>query len=101
ARPDLAARLGQRLQGWTGARWGVSVVSAGGAPSLAETRARDRQAAQAEAQHNPLVQAVLAAFPGAQITDIRSPEALAARAAVEAMPVAETETDEDWDPFED
>ncbi|HLQ20458.1 MAG TPA: DNA polymerase III subunit gamma/tau, partial [Tabrizicola sp.] len=30
AKPDLAARLGQRLQGWTGARWGVSVVSSGG-----------------------------------------------------------------------
>ena len=31
APPDLAARLAQRLQLWTGARWGVAVVGSGGA----------------------------------------------------------------------
>jgi DNA polymerase-3 subunit gamma/tau len=101
ARADLAARLSQRLQGWTGARWGVSVVSTGGAPTLAETRTQERTVAEAEAMENPLVQAVLAAFPGAKITDIRSPEALVARAAAEALPEAEPELDDDWDPFEE
>ncbi len=101
ARADLAARLGQRLQGWTGARWGVSVVSSGGAPTVAELRDRDRAEAEAEASQSPLVRAVLAAFPGARISDVRSPEALAARAAADAVPVAEIETNEDWDPFED
>jgi DNA polymerase-3 subunit gamma/tau len=101
ARPDLAARLSQRLQGWTGARWGVSVVSTGGAPTIAEVRDADILKAKAQAQDNPLVQAVLAAFPGAQITEIRTPEALAAQAATEALPLAEPETDEDWDPFEE
>ena len=38
APPDLASRLGQRLQTWTGARWGVSVVSDATAPTIAETR---------------------------------------------------------------
>ncbi|MGB3553470.1 MAG: DNA polymerase III subunit gamma/tau, partial [Jannaschia sp.] len=33
AAADLAQRLGGRLQGWTGVRWAVSVVSEGGAPS--------------------------------------------------------------------
>ena len=79
AAPDLASRLGQRLQGWTGARWGVSVVGSGGAPTIAEARDAERQAQEAEAQENPLVQAVLAAFPGAKISEIRSPEAMAAR----------------------
>ncbi|MGB4828940.1 MAG: DNA polymerase III subunit gamma/tau, partial [Paracoccaceae bacterium] len=101
ARPDLAARLGQRLQGWTGARWGVSVVAQGGAPTLAEARDAGRREAEAEAQENPLVQAVLAAFPGAKITDIRTPEAMAAQAAAEALPEAEPEMDDDWDPFEE
>ena len=72
AEPDLAARLGQRLQGWTGARWGVSVVSHGGA---AHHRRSARQpswhASAAEAPDNPLVQAVLAAFPGRE--DRRDP----------------------------
>ncbi|MCU0800696.1 MAG: DNA polymerase III subunit gamma/tau [Rhodobacteraceae bacterium] len=94
---DLAARLGQRLQGWTGARWGVSVVSTGGAATLAEQRAATLDAARALASENPLVQAVFAAFPGAKITEIRTPEVLVARAATEALP----EVEDEWDPFED
>ncbi len=97
AAPDLAARLGQRLQGWTSARWGVSVVSTGGTPSIAEARDRDADTARASALQNPLVQAVLSAFPGATITAIRTPEALQALAATQALP----EMDDDWDPFED
>ena len=97
AAPDLAARLSQRLQGWTGARWGVSVVSQGGAPSIAEARDADQNTARAEAALNPLVQAVMLAFPGAKITEIRSPEAMAASAAEAALP----EVDDEWDPFED
>ena len=49
AKPDLAARLGQRLQGWTGSRWGISVVSTGGAATLAEDRDAEVTAARAEA----------------------------------------------------
>ncbi|PRD40036.1 UNVERIFIED_CONTAM: dnaX [Trichonephila clavipes] len=94
---DLAATLSQRLQGWTGARWGVSVVSTGGAATLAETRDADRRAAEAEALENPLVQAVMASFPGAKITDIRTPEAMAQEAAVQALP----EVEDEWDPFEE
>jgi DNA polymerase III subunit gamma/tau len=97
AAPDLAARLGQRLQAWTGARWGVSVVNEGGGPTLAEARDKDRLAAEDEAMSHPLVQAVLAAFPGAKIAEIRTPEAMAASAAVEALP----EVEDEWDPFED
>lgn len=97
AKSDLAARLSQRLQGWTGARWGVSVVSTGGAPTLAEERGAAQNAAKAEAMENPLVQAVMLAFPGAQITDIRTAEAMAASAAIEALP----EVEDEFDPFED
>lgn len=71
ASPELAARLAQRLGTWTGARWGVSVVSAGGAPTVAERRAAERDDLTAQARAHPLVQAVLAAFPGAEIRDIR------------------------------
>lgn len=101
SKSDLASRLGQRLQGWTGARWGVSVVGSGGAPTIAEVRDKDRLAAHAEADENPMVQAILAAFPNAKVTDVRLPEALVAEAAAGALPVAESETDDDWDPFEE
>ena len=97
ASPDLAAQLGQRLQMWTGARWGVSVVSEGGAPTIAEQRDQARREAEAEALRNPLVQAVLTAFPGARIADIRTPAALAAAAEAEALP----EVEDEWDPFEE
>src|SRR5690606_16971496 len=70
AHPDLASRLGQRLQGWTGARWGVSVVGSGGAPTIAEARDAEDRALKSEAEGNPLVQAVLAAFPGTTITAV-------------------------------
>jgi DNA polymerase III subunit gamma/tau len=97
AAPDLAARLSQRLQGWTGARWGVSIVSSGGAATISENRDLAENQARAEALDNPLVQAVLAAFPGAKISEIRTAEALQASAAAEALP----EVEDEWDPFED
>ncbi len=95
--PDLAARLGQRLQSWTGTRWGVSVVASGGQPTILEDRDRDLTAAKAEAMTNPLVQAIMAAFPKAEISAIRTPEALAASAADAALP----EVEDEWDPFEE
>lgn len=92
---DLAARLSARLQGWTGARWAVSVVGSGGAATIAETR--DSAEAEAKARvmdQNPLVQAVLATFPGATIREIRQPQV---EAAAEALP----EVEDEWDPFEE
>jgi DNA polymerase-3 subunit gamma/tau len=97
AASDLAARLSQRLQGWTGARWGVSVVGSGGAATIAEDRDTEQNAAKAVAMENPMVQAVMLAFPGAKIAEIRTAEAMAANAAVEALP----EVEDEWDPFED
>ncbi len=94
---DLAARLAQCLQTWTGTRWGVSVTGSGGGRTIAEDRDAERLAMEAKAQEHPLVQAVLLAFPSAKITDIRTPEELAKAAAAEALP----EVDDEWDPFED
>ena len=94
---DLAARLSTRLQGWTGARWGVSLVNEGGNATIAEERDKDRLIAEAEIKENPLVQAVLLAFPGTKIAEIRTAEAMAQSAAYEALP----EVEDEWDPFED
>jgi len=103
AKPDLAARLSQRLQGWTGQRWGVSVVAGGGAPTIAEAREAQDTTAKVQALDNPLVQAVMAAFPAAKITAIRLPEADAAATltATEGQDAGEDMGGDDWDPFED
>ncbi len=97
ASSDLAQRLGQRLQGWTGARWAVTLVNEGGAQTVAEVRNSEEQALKTEAMEHPLVQAVLTQFPKAKITKITSYKELEAEAAVEALP----ELDDEWDPFED
>lgn len=94
---DLAQRLGARLQGWTGNRWAVSVVAEGGAPSIAALRDAEDKALKDAAHAHPLVQAVLARFPKAQIAGIRTPEQIAASAVADALP----EVEDEWDPFED
>ena len=94
---DLAATLSQRLQSWTGARWGVSVVSSGGAPTISEVRDAETARLKAEALEDPSVQAVLAAFPGAEIAEVRTAQAIAAAAEAEALP----EVEDEWDPFEE
>ncbi|MGR3796450.1 DNA polymerase III subunit gamma/tau [Vannielia sp. SX4] len=97
AAPDLAARLGGRLQTWTGVRWGVSVVGSGGGETIAEVRDAERMALEAEVREHPLVQSVLAEFPGAKIREIRTVKEIEAEAAAEALP----EVDDEWDPFEE
>ena len=98
APPDLAARLSQRLQLWTGVRWGVAVVGSGGAATIAEVRAKEKGDLEARAREHPMVQAVLAAFPGAEIREVRPADALAAP----AVPAGDDDGDEDdgWDPID-
>ncbi len=69
---DLASTLTQKLQAWTNERWVVSIVAAGGAPTLKERRAAEEQARRSSLEADPMVAAVLAHFPGAQIIAVRS-----------------------------
>ena len=94
---DLANKLGSRLQAWTGNRWAVTVVNDGGAQTIAEVRDAEANELRQKANAHPLVQAVIAQFPNAKITDIRTPKALEAEAMVDALP----EVEDEWDPFED
>ena len=97
AAPDLAQRLGSRLQAWTGVRWALSVTAAGGAPSIAEARDADAVALREAAEETPIVAAILEAFPNAQIEHLRTAKDIAASAATEAL----AEVDDEWDPFEE
>ncbi len=94
---NLAQRLGARLQSSTGVRWAVSVVAEGGQPTISEVRNAEEDALRAQAMDDPLVSAVFDAFPKARIGDIRTPQALEAEAASEAL----AEVEDEWDPFEE
>ncbi|WP_411890064.1 DNA polymerase III subunit gamma/tau [Yoonia sp. SDW83-1] len=96
AAPDLIGRLGSRLQAWTGNRWAISVAD-GGAATIAEFRDAAENAIRSEAEQHPLVRAVIAAFPKAKITEIRTEAEKAQDALEDALP----EVDEEWDPFDD
>ena len=67
------------------------------AETIAEVRDAKELALKADAEAHPLMQAVLAKFPNAKITAIRTPEQIAAEAVEEALP----EVEDEWDPFED
>ena len=93
---DLAQRLGSRLQTWTGQRWAVS-IGTNGASTIAELRDAAALGLKEQAKAHPLVQAVLVAFPKAQISDIRTAKDIAAEAQIDALP----EVEDEWDPFDD
>ena len=99
AAPDLAARLAQRLQLWTGVRWGVAVVGSGGGATIAEVREAERGDLHARSAAHPMVQAVLAAFPGAEIRGGQAGRR-AGRAAPPAPAPDGDEMSDDWDPFD-
>jgi DNA polymerase-3 subunit gamma/tau len=71
APPNLANRVGTLLSSWTERRWVVGISSAPGERTLAETDAAERAAAFDAAKLNPTVQALMEAFPGAVIADVR------------------------------
>lgn len=68
---DLAAKVGKLLSDWTGRRWIIGISSAPGEATLAEKDQATRTAAFDSARQSPIVQALLEAFPGAVITDVR------------------------------
>jgi DNA polymerase-3 subunit gamma/tau len=92
--PNLAGKVGQLLGEWTGRRWVVSVSSAPGEPTLAEQEKAALSAAKEAASRHPAVAAVLAAFPGAKIDQVRD---LAAEQAAEQAAAAAAAADSDDD----
>ena len=68
---NLANRVGSLLSEWTGKRWVIGISSAQGSATLAELDQAERTAAFESAAANPAVRAILQAFPGAVITDVR------------------------------
>ncbi|CAN5281779.1 DNA polymerase III subunit gamma/tau [soil metagenome] len=79
----LAPRLAARLKDWTGRPWFVIANGQGGGETLIEVEKRGRATERAEVEADPFVLAVMAAFPGAAIVDIKT---LAATVEMPAIP---------------
>jgi DNA polymerase-3 subunit gamma/tau len=77
ASPQLAQTLMRKLQEWTGTRWMITLSRQPGGPSLKQqAEAREKQTIS-NVESDPLVQSVLARFPGAKIVAVRQPEEVA------------------------
>jgi DNA polymerase-3 subunit gamma/tau len=67
---DLARKFSQ----WTGRRWMVVVSQESGEPTVRAQQEARQAELKTGVRADPLVQAVLARFPGAEIVDVRTPE---------------------------
>ncbi|MEZ5825770.1 MAG: hypothetical protein R3C97_13815 [Geminicoccaceae bacterium] len=68
---DLSGKLNEALNRITGRRWSIVLSRGPAKPTLAEQKAEDKRRAIDEAATTPDVRAVLEAFPGARIVDVR------------------------------
>lgn len=84
---DLARRLAGRLKDWTGKTWLIAANGQGGGETLIEQERRGRAQERAEVSEDPFVRAVLDAFPGAKVGEIKT------LAKTVELPVIPDETD--------
>ncbi|MCI3132992.1 DNA polymerase III subunit gamma/tau [Phenylobacterium aquaticum] len=69
---NLAQRLVSKLKEWTGQPWLIAAQGGGGAESLWERQKREEREVRGQVEQDPFVQAVMQAFPGAEIISIRN-----------------------------
>jgi len=70
ARKTLVNDLSRKISEWTGRRWMVVVSTEPGAPTLSSQNAAKQSELEQGVRADPLVQAVLARFPGAEIVGV-------------------------------
>ncbi len=68
---NLVNDISSKLQAWTGERWMVAASQQEGDLTRKEQEAETKKLLVADARNTPAVAAVLAAFPGSTIVDIR------------------------------
>ena len=69
---NLATRLAGRLKEWTGRQWFVVANGQGGGETLIEQERKAAAALRAEVEADPFVQAVMEAFPGTVLGEIKT-----------------------------
>jgi DNA polymerase-3 subunit gamma/tau len=93
--PNFVSDIGQKLFQWTGRRWTITVSREGGGPTLDEQEKAELGERTHMARTDPVVEAVLARFPGSRIVDIKMREELALPAHDNASPELPGEGAED------
>ncbi len=99
---SLISDLSRRLGALTGRRWMVVVSTAASQPTLRSQNEARQEEFKRGVQADPLVQNVLARFPGAQIVAVRQPDAIAVPAAPpgdDEEPLPEMPVDDDGSAF--
>ena len=71
---DQLALIARRLSEWTGSDWRVDIVADGGAPTLREAELAAADGRRVAARADPLVAAVFASFPDAEIIAVDADE---------------------------
>lgn len=89
-RREIAGRLSERLQSWTGKRWMIDVRDSGGAPTVESVRTAARNSLFEEVSQHPLVKAALDIFPGARLVDVIDNETLPSSDAGEGEQMEES-----------
>jgi DNA polymerase-3 subunit gamma/tau len=97
ARKTLIGELSKKLTEWTGRRWMVAVSAEAGSPSVRAQAEMRKTELKDGVRSDPLVQAVLERFPGAEIVEVRPPAGPAAEPANEtpASPQLDSEAADD------
>ena len=72
---SLTNELSRKLEAWTGRRFMVMLSKSGGSATISSQKKEARQTAEREVRELPTVQAILKAFPGAEIVKVRDPDA--------------------------
>jgi DNA polymerase III subunit gamma/tau len=89
---ELARRLAGRLKEWTGRTWLIAANGQGGGDTLIERQRKERAAEREKIEADPFIKAVLLAFPGAQLGEIKT---IAPTVVTPEIPDAAEDDDED------
>ncbi|GLK48884.1 DNA polymerase III subunit gamma/tau [Brevundimonas intermedia] len=89
---ELARRLAGRLREWTGRTWLIAANGQGGGETLIERQKKERAAEREKVEADPFIKAVLLAFPGAKLGEIKT---IAPTVVTPEIPEPSEDDDED------
>jgi DNA polymerase III subunit gamma/tau len=95
ARKTLIGELSKKLSEWTGRRWMVAVSAEAGSPSIRTQIEMRKAELKDNVRGDPLVQAVLTRFPGAEIVEVRQPPGTGGAATEDSQHAPPAESDEE------